>query len=509
MIGRGSESVRNRWRKTNRSLGSVTDRVVREKLARIRGGAEPRTLDVFAGCGGLSLGFKAAGFQIDGAIEICPTAAATYGKNLHPGDPRRAAARDVTAAGADKLVQALNLGKVGEAFDVVVGGPPCQAYARVGRPKLRELADDPEAFRRDGRAALYQNFVECVRVCKPIAVLMENVPDAMNFGGRNVAERVCRELRVLGYASRYTLLNAAFYGVPQMRERLFLIAYHQDALDQVSFPGPTHWIDLPVGYEGSRRVAQKVLAARDMCRERTGYVEPPTAKPSLRAAVTAEEAIGDLPALNARELVRKGVLKRGTRRFDSLAEYNSTGTVSAFSRSMREWVGFESKAGVLDHVIRFLPRDYALFARMEEGDQYPEAREVAERLLEERLSEMGKHGCEIAFGSDEYDRLRRATVPPYDPHKFPNKWRKMWRHQPARTVMAHLGKDGYSHIHYDSEQARTISVREAARLQSFPDGFQFAGAMNAAFRQIGNAVPPLMARSIATEMMKAMRGETL
>ena len=60
-----------------------------------------------------------------------------------------------------------------------------------------------------------------------------------------------------------------------------------------------------------------------------------------------------------------------------------------------------------------------------------------------------------------------------------------------------MGKDTYSHIHYDSQQARTISVREAARLQSFPDGFRFAGAMNAAFRQIGNAVPPLLALAVA------------
>ena len=70
--------------------------------------------------------------------------------------------------------------------------------------------------------------------------------------------------------------------------------------------------------------------------------------------------------------------------------------------------------------------------------------------------------------------------------------------------MAHLGKDSYSHIHYDSDQARTISVREAARLQSFPDGFRFCGTMNPAFRQIGNAVPPLLARAIATTMMEAV-----
>src|SRR5258708_17792885 len=79
---------------------------------------------------------------------------------------------------------------------------------------------------------------------------------------------------------------------------------------------------------------------------------------------------------------------------------------------------------------------------------------------------------------------------------------------PARTLMAHLGKDGYSHIHYDSSQARTISVREAARLQSFPDGFVFEGSMNPAFRQIGNAVPPLLALAIAKTMKAQLRGET-
>ncbi|WP_143296069.1 DNA cytosine methyltransferase, partial [Burkholderia pseudomallei] len=73
------------------------------------------------------------------------------------------------------------------------------------------------------------------------------------------------------------------------------------------------------------------------------------------------------------------------------------------------------------------------------------------------------------------------------------------------TLMAHLGKDSYSHIHYDSRQARTISVREAARLQSFPDGFRFAGTMNPAFRQIGNAVPPLLAKALAAQMMQTLK----
>src|SRR4029434_8454546 len=131
------------------------------------------------------------------------------------------------------------------------------------------------------------------------------------------------------------------------------------------------------------------------------------------------------------------------------------------------------------------------------GDQYPQAWRHAHDMFAERLAARRRKGNAPREGSAAYGELRDSIIPPYDPGKFPNKWRKMWRDQPARTLMAHLGKDSYSHIHFDSDQARTISVREAARLQSFPDGFRFCGTMNPAFRQIGNAVPPLMAKAIA------------
>jgi len=97
-------------------------------------------------------------------------------------------------------------------------------------------------------------------------------------------------------------------------------------------------------------------------------------------------------------------------------------------------------------------------------------------------------------------------VPPYPITKYPNKFRKMWPDHPARTVPAHLGKDSYSHIHFDSDQARCVSLREAARLQSFPDGFVFPGTMNHSLKQIGNAVPPLMAHAIASELYKGLIG---
>ena len=166
---------------------------------------------------------------------------------------------------------------------------------------------------------------------------------------------------------------------------------------------------------------------------------------------------------------------------------------------MRSWPGFEASDGVEDHLIRCLPRDGGTFEVMREGDQYPEALKVAEHLFTARAKELGYRPK-----STEWLALRKAMVPPYNPATFPNRWWKMVRNRPSRTLMAHLGKDCYSHIHYDSNQRRTISIREAARLQSFPDGFKFAGSMNPSFRQIGNAVPPLIAWEIAKAMRFAM-----
>lgn len=485
----------------------MINRVIQQKFLRLRAGGRPRVLDLFAGCGGLSLGFEAAGFQISAAIESDPAAVASHGLNFHGAEARHCVPRDINTVKPNQLVRDLGLGRTEEAFDVVIGGPPCQAYARVGRSKLREIDEHPEAFTRDPRARLYAPYLSYVKACRPLAISMENVPDALNHGGHNVPEEVCEVLRERGYVCRYTLLNAAYYGVPQMRERMFLIAYHEDIADSVGFPQPTHWIDLPSGYESSRQVALKYLTRDGVFDGAFSYVEPPEATEELPPAVTAGEALGDLPRILARGQVRSGELKGGPRRFDKLILFDRSRPVSEYASAMKIWPGFEAGDGLYDHVIRYLPRDYPLFARMHEGDQYPEAHRQALRMLEERIASLAAKGILIRRGSKEYAELKRQVVPPYDTMKFPNKWRKLWRDQPARTVMAHLGKDGYSHIHYDGVQARTISVREAARLQSFPDGFVFKGAMNSAFRQIGNAVPPLMAKAIASEMMATIMAE--
>ncbi len=477
---------------------------VTQKVKRLRVGQRPRVLDMFAGCGGLSLGFQAAGFNIAAAIENDADAAMSHGVNFHKGSEGHILARDVSTS-PHVLTRELGLGRTLHAFDVIVGGPPCQAFARVGRPKLREIDAHPQAFLHDERARLFLEWLRYVETCQPLAVLMENVPDVLNHGGQNIAEETCEVLESKGYVCAYTLLNASFYGVPQMRERMFLVGYRREIANNVAFPEPTHWVELPPGYEGSRAVALKLLRRNDLFGGACNYADPPQPRQELPPAVTAEEAIGDLPPIYARTQLKEGTLRRGARRFDSPLNYEPQRPVSPYAGSMKSWNGFEATGALYDHVIRYLPRDFELFARMNHGDQYPEAFQHAHDMFAERLAMKRKEGNPITPGSDAYEQLKRETIPPYDVRKFPNKWRKMCPDKPVRTLMAHLGKDGYSHIHYDSSQARTISVREAARLQSFPDGFRFCGTMNPAFRQIGNAVPPLLAKSLAEEIMKVLR----
>lgn len=478
-------------------------RTASAKIARLASGGTPRLLDLFAGCGGLSLGFQAAGCSIDAAVEIDSNAAQTHGLNFHNGAAKHSKSRNIEIETPESLAADLGLGSVSAAFDIIVGGPPCQAFARVGRSKLREVADHPEAFRHDPRARLYIHYLDFVAICAPLAVVIENVPDMLNHGGHNIAEEIAEVLTARGYTCRYTLLNAAFYGVPQMRERMFLVALRRELKTDPVFPTPTHWIDLPSGYESSRSVALKLLGP--MIRDGRGihYRDAPVASSDKPNAVTAADAIGDLPKLHARTLRAEGKLRRGVHRFKSGIPYEETSPVNDYVKLMRGWPNIEAPLDVTDHVIRFLPRDYDLFARLHPGDQYPEAHKLAQAMFAEAL-QCYDSAQRPSRNSSAWKSLRDSIVPPYDPSKFPNKWRKMEADRPARTLLAHLGKDSYSHIHYDSDQARTISVREAARLQSFPDGFKFAGTMNPAFRQIGNAVPPLLARRLAESILRSM-----
>lgn len=474
------------------------------KLERLRQGHKPRVLDLFAGCGGISLGFSSAGFRIDAAVEIDPAAIKTHAYNFHSElspelFPAHMEPRDLTQIEPDELTKDLSLGAAADAFDVVVGGPPCQAYARVGRAKLRDVADHPSAFKVDPRGNLYLRYLHFVEATQPLALLMENVPDAMNYGGHNVMAEVAEALNGFGYTTKYTLINTAFHGVPQMRDRVFLIAYHRALQTEVSFPRATNHLILPSGYAGTRAVALKYIDLLD----KQHFVEADHGDSSLPRPITSQEALGDLPPIT---LHLEGKLKRGARRFDEPISYQSNRALTKYARLMRTWRGFEAPAeGLRDHVIRFLPRDTDIFRYMPLGGEYPAAHATAVNLWEKKIKKIERK-LKKPMSQRDKKTLYAEMVPPYPIENFPNRWWKLRPDAPSRTLLAHIGKDTYSHIHYDSAQARVISVREAARLQSFPDGFWFSGTMNPAYRQIGNAVPPLMAKTLAETMMKTLQG---
>lgn len=473
------------------------------KRERLTSGAAPRVLDLFSGCGGLSLGFQRAGFEILGGVEKEPRAAWAYAENLHreQSEERRQSlgkSRDIRQLTPGDLLADLGFLAPEKVVDVLVGGPPCQAYARVGRAKLRATLKKPDAFLHDDRGNLYLQYLEYVRQLLPLALLMENVPDLLSYGDRNLALEIASHLRELGYLVNFGLLNAANYGVPQTRRRVYIIALHKTLDREPSLPAPTHRIrNLPSGYREFAALAVSLRAGETPF---SGPV-PVTSEEdwkSLPYAVTTRQAIGDLPRLTGH---LNGTMRGGRRRFDESLPYGSP-PLSWFARNMRSgWPGFNKNRGVCDHVIRLLPRDHPIFARMKPGDDYPTAHRLALKLFEKEISRHSSQGVILKEGTKEWEALKKKIVPPYDPKKFPNKWWKMDPDAPARTLLAHLAHDCYTHIHYDKSQGRTISVREAARLQSFPDGFRFYEAMNPAFRMIGNAVPPVIAWRLAQHLL--------
>jgi len=467
------------------------DRVTHTKLARLKAGKLPRVLDLFSGCGGFSLGFLAAGFRVLGGVEIDSHAARVYSYNIHGEDidlkaARFGKARDITnpkLTPQNLLRELTNTNDPTDtAVDIIVGGPPCQPFSRSGRAKLRDVHKDRQAHLHDPRSRLYVHYLEYVESLRPLVLVIENVPDFLKYGNHNIADEICEVLSDLDYQPRYTLLNAANYGVPQFRERLFIVAYAGTLGIAPEFPEPTHYARIPEGYW---RMRESLLAYQNpnqlsLLDGPRFKAVPPLATPSLPEATTVRQAIEDLIAPQKR----------------ALGEY---------AKLMRYWPAYEvgsSKPSGCEPP-RPTARDKRVFSRMNPGDKYPEAYRISWRLAAKEIQRRG-----LREGSDEFKRVRQEYGLIYDATSYPDKWRKLRPDEPSHTLPAHLGKDRYSHIHYDPREARTLSVREAARLQSFPDGFTFPCPRSAAYRQIGNAVPPLLAWALARNILTALLAAT-
>jgi len=374
----------------------------------------PSVVDLFAGPGGLGEGFRQAGFFIAAAVDSDECAYQTLSLNA------KQAGNLVLNEDVRKLRMS---GKV----DVVVGGPPCQGFSNVGIPRIRHqrLTEEGKKRVRDPRRALYRHFVRIVGDLQPQFFVMENVPTILSFRGGQVKEAIVEQFKAIGYKAEPFTLNAARYGVPQVRKRAFFIGNRMGIENPVPKETNMDWEAEP-----QLKLGEDALPLPD-------YVH-------------VADAISDLPPLEP---------GGGS---DEMP-YPVTDKLTPYQKWARE-----GSIKLYNHVARnHSDRDRRVFRALKEGQKMSDLPERVQSLI------------------------------PYRKDIFSDKIKKQSWSRPSSTILSHMQKDGLMYVHPDSSQARTFTPREAARLQSFPDWYRFCGPMTQQFKQIGNAVPPILARHIA------------
>lgn len=378
-----------------------------------------RVVDLFCGPGGLSSGFRMAGFHIAAGVDMDPWSCETYRFNF-PGSTVLQADLEKLEAHHDDLP---------EDIDVIIGGPPCQGFSPVGRVKIASLAknsvdklkDTAPRFIDDPRNVLYKEFVRMIDAHRPAFFVMENVPGLLSYHDGRIAELIRQDFEDIGYHTQAALLNAADFGTPQVRRRVFFIGNRFGLTNPL--PTATH-------------------------RQNMGT---PLFDPRLKPYVSVWEAVGDLAGLeNGGGAEEQPYPKPPESAYQRWARQDSTTLFNHRARHHTE-------------------RDLKIFDMLRDGVCYKDL-------------------------PDEYK--------PYRDDIFRDRLKRLDPAKPSWTVMAHLEKDGYMYIH--PTQNRTITVREAARLQGFPDTFRFMGSRTQQFGQVGTAVPPLLARAVAVEIRRAL-----
>lgn len=351
----------------------------------------PNLLDLFCGCGGISEGFRLAGFKIIGGIDFDPDSIETFRNNFHNA---KAICTDILEFNDQKIFNEFGACKV----DIIVGGPPCQGFSSANRWQKENT---------DPRNKLFFEYLRFVEILKPKIVLIENVRGILTRNEGYAKKRIMDLLEKLNYSVSSEVLNASHYGVPQSRLRAFFVAIRKDFLDQ-SFD--FHKVE-------------------------------------KQNKVTVKEAIGALYVFND-------------------------------------------------------PSKGPYFLDKEPGSEY-------ERYLRSRSNEVQNH--EIRFPA-ELTQKRISHVPQGGNwENIPNELFLNKRNNRHSSAFKRLKEDdcsvtidtGNAHSNYFHPLYNRIpTVREAARLQSFKDEFIIAGSRTSQYRQIGNAVPPLLAKSIAVEILK-------
>jgi DNA (cytosine-5)-methyltransferase 1 len=399
-------------------------------------------IDLFSGAGGLSEGFIKAGFNPIAHVELDAHACNTletrlvYHKLKHENNldhyndylNDKITRENFISKFGDKflLESVLNIGiggknnkfifdKIDELagnkeIDLVIGGPPCQAYSLVGR------ARDEKGMKDDPRNFLYKEYAKFLKNYRPKAFVFENVLGLISAEKGMYFKNMQKYFRSVGYNLDYKIQHSEDFGVLQKRRRVILIGWRKD----IEFEYPI--LD------------------------------------EIKHNFKVSDILTDLKKLKPGE--QKNITKYKT---------NTTEYLNQFE--LRNGVDFVSQ-----HIARpHNNRDLEIYKIAIEKWQ------KKERLKYPDLpSELKTHKNEKSF----VDRFKVV-----DPNGF------------SHTMVAHIAKDGHHYIYPDTKQVRSLSVREAARIQSFPDDFFFEGGRSAAFKQIGNAVPPLMAEKIANAIM--------
>lgn len=392
-----------------------------------------KVVDLFAGAGGFGLGFHLAGYQLIFSLEKDLWAAETLRFNKHSEFVFQ---DDIKSFTNEKQVQAA----CPSSPDVVIGGPPCQGFSIAGSAKQK----DP----KDPRNSLFKDFARWVEYLQPKVFVMENVRGILsrkNSKHEKVIDIITRTFRKLEYDIEIWILNAACYGVPQMRERVFIVGRNYMFSKPFTEPPRTHYIE-----------SQTSLFAMD--------------HDGLTKAVTAGDAILDLPPLNAGEGQEEQNYSR------------SPNTVFQKWARGKQTTLYNHVA--MEHTTRITER----FRRIQAGnslDDVPSELKVRKRSGNGQLSKV------------KYDSNYR--------HIMPN--------DVSFTIPASFYS---SFIH--PNQPRNITAREAARIQSFPDWYRFMGKRTVVsskllekygrcdenhlsqYNQIGNAVPPLLSKAIAEHL---------
>ena len=396
-------------------------------------------IDLFGVPGGMSLGFKLAGLNPVGVLDIFGSGIETYKKNFTDTPKENIICADASKNNIITEFQIQTSLKPKD-VDVIIGGPPCQGFSNVGRIKIASLVKNGQRngkssnprFIYDKRNYLYKSFIKFVDRFKPSAVVMENVLGMMSYKNGKVVEQIKEDFCAVGYSNvESKVLNAVDYGVPQFRRRVFFVATKNKK--KISWPAQTHF---------SKSGLSSKIPSTDTC----DYV-------------TVGDAIGDLPLLTLPQKYLK--LQDSVKKYRKLPECE-----------FQKWVR-SRQVTLHNNITRWhRQKDVEVFSNMKPGEKWSDLSN----------SDKKKIG--------------------YSDKSFNDKWKRLSNVDPSWTVVSHLAKDGYMYIH--PSQNRTISVREAARLQSFPDWFIFHGSRSAQFKQIGNAVPPLLAMAIAKNLKKIL-----